>query len=268
MTTRPVEVKQRAAGPVRCVVRVVLVLVLAFTLSASTSAAVPRAIRDALSSKSARVRILGVTGVARSGDPEASALLQGMIADPEPAVRVAVVDALATLKNPSALGGLKALVDDRDATVRAAAARAIATLEKLVVVIDTGDIEDLTDKSVPGLLPLLQDGVESALRDTLGPGAAVRRGGVARGLGALLKLRSLRRTVDAGNGAIEVMCDVTVVEMPGKILRFTSSATASAGVEGALPKSMERELAGDGIKACAPSLARDIADYVKSRARK
>jgi hypothetical protein len=264
MTTQPDEVKQRAPARGRRCARAVFCLLLALGTSTTATAAIPRALRDALTNKSARVRILGVTGVARSGDGEAPVLLQGMLADPDPSVRVAVVDGLVKLKNPAALGALRTLAGDGDATVRTAAARAVAALEKMVVVVDTGDVEDLSNKSVPGLLPLLQDGVEKALRDALGPTVVVRRGSVERGYGAVLKLRSLRRLVEGGNGAIEVKCDVTLVELPGKILRFTSSATASAGVDGALPKSMERELATDGINACAPSLAKDIGAYVQA----
>jgi hypothetical protein len=146
--------------------------------------------------------------------------------------------------------------------------RAIGALERLLIVVDTGDIEDLSDKSVPGLLPLLQEGVDKAIRDGLGAAVDVRHGAVDRGYGAVLKLRSLRRLVQDGNGAIEVKCDVTLVELPGKILRFTSSATAAAGVEGPLPRGMERELASDGINACAPSLAKDVADYIQAHRKK
>jgi hypothetical protein len=266
MATQPDEVKQRRASRTRLAGLVVFCL--ALLLSTTAAAAIPRAIRDSLTSKSVRVRIIGVIGVAKSGDPEALGLLQGMLADPEPNVRVAVVAGLETLKNPAALAALQTLATDRDENVRAAAVRAVAALEKLVVVIDTGDIEDISDKTVPGLTPQLQEGVEQALREALGSSAVLRRGGVERGFGAILKLRSVRRLVQDGNGAIEVKCDVTLVEMPGKILRFTSSATAAAGVEGALPRGMERELATDGINACAPSLAKDIADFVRSRPRK
>jgi len=226
-------------------------------------AAIPRPVREALQSRSAKVRILGITGVAKSRDAEAPRLLRALLADPEPAVRAAAVDAFATLKDPAALSSVQALGQDADPTVRAAVARATAALEKLVLAIDVGDVEDLSDKSVPGLLPVLQDGVEQALRAELGKAATTRRGGVATGYGAVLRLRSLRRLDNNGDG---VKCDVTLLELPGRILRFTSSATAAAGVVGPLKKSMERELALDGIGACAPSLARDIAEYVRLRA--
>ncbi|MBM4279723.1 MAG: HEAT repeat domain-containing protein [Deltaproteobacteria bacterium] len=277
MATPPVEVKppsyrrpgprrrarwlpaRRASGVLRAAVTVALVL----GLCAAAMAAIPRPVREALQSRSAKVRILGITGVAKSRDAEAPRLLRALLADPEPAVRAAAVDAFATLKDPAALSSVQALGQDADPTVRAAVARATAALEKLVLAIDVGDVEDLSDKSVPGLLPVLQDGVEQALRAELGKAATTRRGGVATGYGAVLRLRSLRRLDNNGDG---VKCDVTLLELPGRILRFTSSATAAAGVVGPLKKSMERELALDGIGACAPSLARDIAEYVRLRA--
>ncbi len=262
------EVKPRATRCRPHVVVVVTLVVAAALFASSSFAGVPRPLRDALQSRSAKVRILGITGVARSGDAEAAALLKGMLADVEPSVRVAAVDAIASLRDPSLLVDLQALTADSDATVRKAVARGAAALEALVVFIDTGDVDDLTDRSVPELLPELQRRVEQALGDALGPVVVVRRGGVARGYGAVLRLREMRRLVQDGDGAIEVKCDVTLVELPGRILRFTSSATAAAGVVGPLPRTMERELALDGIAACAPSLARDVADYVRLRARR
>jgi hypothetical protein len=61
---------------------------------------------------------------------------------------------------------------------------------------------------------------------------------------------------------------MTLVELPGKILRLTSSATAAAGVDGEIPPSMEKELATDAINACAPSLAKDFIDYAQQRIRR
>jgi hypothetical protein len=266
MATPRSEVNLRRRG---ACARLRALLVAAVALAAGdVDAAVPQRLKDALRSPSAKVRIIAIGGIARTGDPEARGLLAGMLVDAEPTVRAATVDGLVALKDAASLPLLAGVMNDPDPAVRAVAQRAQKALQALVVLVDTSDVEDLSDKSVPGLLPLLHDGFEKAFREQAPSGVVAQRGGVEKGYAVIVKLRALRRGVQDGNGYLEAKCDVTVVEMPGKILRLASSATAAAGVEGALPKGMEHELASDAINACAPALAKDVVEFLAKRAKR
>lgn len=249
-----------AARPWRCA----LLLALLTAWAEPSLAAVPQKLKDALGSSSTKVRIIAAASVAKSGDAEARGLLEKLLRDPEATVRAAAVDGLAAIKDPGALPALRALKNDPDDAVRAIVGRGLLTLEALVIHVDIGDVEDLSGGSVPGVLPLLQNGVEAELRSAL-PGFSIQRGGVVKGYGLLLKIRSIKRSKQDGNGILEIKCDMTLVELPGKILRLTSSATAGAGVDGDIPKAMEKELATDAINACAPALAKDFIDYAQQR---
>lgn len=235
--------------------------------STSAQAAVPRPLKDALTSDSTKVRVIAIASIAKTHDAEARGLLEKMLSDKESSVRAAAVDGLALLKDPGALVALQAVKNDPDDAVKAVVARAITTLEALQVNVDIGDAEDLSKSGIDGLVGLLQTNVEKELRSQL-PALSIRRGGVEKGYGLILKIRSVNKTKQEGNGVLEVKCDLTLVELPGKILRLSSSATAGAGVEGDIPKAMEKELATDAINACAPSLAKDFVEYAQQRIRK
>jgi hypothetical protein len=244
-----------------------LVVGLALWAGSPARAAVAPKLRDALQSTNTKVRVIAIAGVARTGDPEAPPLLRALLTDPDAIVRAAAVDGLVALKDVAAIQALVAMRADRDAAVRASVERALPALQALVTVLAVPDVEDLSDRSIPGLAPLLQDGFDKALRAALPPGFEIRRGAADKGYGLLVKLRAIRRGMDGGDGFIEPKCDVTVVELPAQALRFASSAAAAAAVSGPVPPSMERELASDGIAACAPSLAKDVVDFLKTRRR-
>jgi hypothetical protein len=243
------------------------ILALAMALAQPSWAAVPARLKEGLASPSVKVRVIAVAAVARTKDQEAAALLRPMLADPEAAVRAAAVDGLVLLKDLGAANAIAALKDDPDAAVRAVVARGMPKLKAAFVQVDTGDLSDLSGKASPELLDRFRATFEQELQKQTG-GVNIQRGGVQKGLGALLKIRSISKGSDGANEFIEVKCDVTVVELPGKILRVSSTANAAAGVEGAISAKMEAELARDGIDACAPSLAKDFADYVITRAGK
>lgn len=243
------------------------VLLALLLTSTSALAVVPRPLKDALGSDSTKVRVIAIASIAKTNDPEARGLLEKMLGDKEPPVRAAAVDGLALLKDPAALPALQALKNDADVAVKAVVARAIAALEALLVNVDVGDAEDLSKSGIDGLIGLLQSGVEKELKSQL-PALAIRRGGVEKGYGLILKIRSVTRSKQDGNGILEVKCDLTLVELPGKVLRLSSSASAAAGVEGDIPKAMEKELATDAVNACAPSLAKDFVEYAQQRIRK
>ncbi len=247
-----------------CATRAASVLLLAIVVLTSTSAAaaVPQKLKEGLASSSTKVRIIAIAGISKTGDAEARVLLEPLLTDAEASVRAAAVDGLANIKDPAALPALRWLQADPDPAVRKVVGRALATLEALVINVDIGDVEDLSDSGIPGLVALLQGGVEKELQTSM-PTLGVKRGGVVKGYGLLLKIRSVKRSKQGGSGVLEIKCDMTLIELPGKILRLSSSATAGAGVDGDIPPSMEKELAQDAINACAPSLAKDFIEFAQ-----
>jgi hypothetical protein len=243
------------------------ILLFVLSIAIPANAAVPARLKDGLSSSSVKVRVIAVAAVAKTKDPEAAALLRPMLGDPEAAVRAAAVDGLVLLKDLGAAAAIAKLKDDPDAAVRAVVGRGLPKLSAALIQVDTGDLSDLRGKASPELLDRLRSTFEAELQKQSG-GVNIQRGGAQKGLGAMLKIRSITKGSDGANEFIEVKCDLTLVELPGKILRVSSTANAAAGVEGKMPAKMEAELAKDGIDACAPSLAKDFADYIVTRAGK
>ena len=238
-------------------------------LSASAaSAAIPERMKEGLSAASVKVRLIAIAAVARTKDAEAPALLRPLLADEAPLVRAAAIDGLGALKDVSAYALIAGFNADTDPAVRKAVTKALKILDSVAIRIDIGDVADLSGRNFPGATARLQDRFETALKQLIKKDVIVARGGVDKGYGALLKIRSVTTSVSDGNGVLEVKCDMTLVELPGKILRLTSTAAAAAGVEGKLPAAMEAELANDAIDACAPSLAKDFADYAEQRIKR
>jgi len=220
--------------------------------------------KDGLKSDSYKVRLIAVAAIAKTKDKEAAALIKPLLADKEPAVRAAAVDGLALLKDVGSYDAVFALNNDADPAVRAVVTRALDALATNLLAIDTGDATDLSGKATPAQVTKLQTLFEAELKK-LSKGVKAVHGGVTKGYGALLKIRSVTKTQDGGNEILQVKCDMTLVEYPGKVLRLTSSATAGAGVEGTISPKMEPDLLNDGLDACAPSLAKDFADYLENR---
>jgi hypothetical protein len=234
-------------------------------LGTSAHAAIDPKLVKAATDPSTKVRLVAVAGLARAKDKDAARpVLEGLVRDPEATVRTAAVDALGKLGDPASLAVVRVALQDGDAGVQKVASRVEKALEAKVIWVDIGDVADLTDLKLPKLLDALQQGVEDALRQEGLPSAyVVRRGGVERGYGLQLRLRKLQQRMDGGNGVVEVTCDLTLVELPRKALRQSSTAQAAAAVEGPVPPRLVGELALDGIAACAPALARDFADFVR-----
>jgi hypothetical protein len=271
MSTNPCEVNMpRGVAMARRAVaqrsrRWVVVFLLVLGVSSEGLSAIPQRLKDGLTSSSVKVRVIAVAAIAKTKDPGATALVRPLLKDPDGAMRAAAVDALAVLKDVTSLPTISAMKSDPVPAVRAVVARAEKALMAVgAIAVDTGDVSDLSGKASPALVNKLQTLFETELNAISG-GLAIKHGGVAKGYGALLRIRSITKMADGGNEFMHIKCDMTLVELPGKVLRLTSSANASAGVEGTIPANMEAELISDGIVACAPSLAKDFSDYIEQR---
>lgn len=244
-------------------------LLAAALASPGAGAELPQKLLDGLASSSSKVRIVAVSNVARSKDPQARKLIEPLLSDSDPAVRAAVVEGLGRIADPAALTALAAVRADADATVQSVLKRVVPALEALVVHIYVGDAKDLSGGALPGLADKLKRDVKAALVAKLGPGFVLIDDPTKKSYGAApLNIRSVTRSKDGKNSFLEIKCELTLVEMPGNILRAALSSTAAVGVEGEISKKLEPELANDAIAACAPEVAGDFASYVKERSRR
>jgi hypothetical protein len=238
-----------------------------------------------LESDSARVRVASVVAVQKSGDKKARRILEGMLGDKDKRVRAAAAEALGKLGDPQARAALEEASKDKEKIVRRAVDIALKALAAAAapddqlkapaparptgpaVTVDIPVAEDLSGAGSGEHLRLLRQQVIAALRDNAKIPVDVHMGGAKKGYGLWLRIRSIGERKDGPATFVDVRCEMTLVALPSQALRLSSSATAGAGIEGALSPSLKGELIVDGIKACAPALAADFVDYAHSRAR-
>lgn len=261
-----IRVKRSRARPSRAFLVGVAALLAVFMGSGPAHAEISQKLKDALVSSSPKVRIVAVSGVAKTKDPQARILLESMLKDPDAAVRAAVVEGLGRVGDPAAVPALQALSSDGDATVQAVLKRVLPGLEAQRINIYLAGAEDFSGKGGAGAAKLFAE-TKKALEKKLGPGFVIHDDKTKKGYGANpLAIRSVGQHQEDGNSFVDVKCELTLVEMPGNILRAALSSTASAGVGGKISAKLEQELVGDAVNACAPELADDFASYVKERA--
>lgn len=245
------------------------VWVTALLAAGGARAELPKKLLDGLASSSTKVRIVAVSSVARSKDPQARKLIEPLLTDSDPAVRAAVVEGLGRIGDPAALAALKGIAADQDGTVQSVLKRVVPALEALVISVYLGEAKDLSGSPLIGLADKLRREVKAALVAKLGAGYTMIEDPTKKSYGASpLNIRSVTRSKDGKTSFLEVKCELTLVEMPGNILRAALSSTAAVGVEGEISKKLEAELANDAIVACAPEVASDFAAYVKEHSRR
>jgi hypothetical protein len=245
-----------------------LALCAVFTGSASAAAEISPKLKEGLANPSPKVRIVAVSGVAKSGDPQARALLEAMVLDPDPAVRAAVVEGLGRIGDPGAVPALEKLQSDSDPTVQKVLQRVLPPLEAMRVFIYIGKPEDFSGRG-GDTAQKLGALTRAALQQRLGSAYVLHEDLSRKGYGAHpLAIRSVTVRTEGSITFVDVKCELTLVEMPGNLLRAALSTTASAGVQGKVTPRLEKELIVDAVNACAPELAGDVASYVKERAHR
>jgi hypothetical protein len=252
-----------------CALRAIVLVVLAVSFgSAPLHAEVGKKLKEGLVASSPKVRIVAVAGVAKTKDPEARVLLEPLLKDSDAAVRATVVDALGKLGDPAAIPALEAVNADGDETVQAILKRVLPELKASRVMVYIGKGENYsTDKQQLG--EMLRKKTRDSLVQRLGAGFVLHEDASVKSYGASpIAVRSVIKRVEGPVTFVDVKCELTLVEMPGNILRAALSTTASVGVQGKVNEKVEAELARDGVNECAPSLASDFVSYVRERSRR
>lgn len=264
MSITAIDIRVKLARGARLVVGSVLVCA-ALAWSGTAHAEIATKLKEGLAASSPKVRIVAVAGVAKSKDPTARGLLESMLQDPDPAVRAAVVEGLGRINDPAAVPALEAMKADDDATVQKVLARVLPKLDALRVPIYLGKVEDYSGRGGDTAQKLMTK-TRAALEQKLGGAYFFHADTAKKGYGAFpLAIRSISRRTEGTATFVDVKCELTLVEMPGNILRAALSTTASAGVEGKVTPRLENELVVDAVDACAPELAQDFASYVRER---
>lgn len=236
--------------------------------SAPLHAEVSKKLRDGLVASSPKVRIVAAAGVAKTKDPQARGLLEPLLQDGDAAVRAAAVDALGKLGDPAAITALEKISGDSDATVQSVLKRVLPELKSSRVMVFIGKGEDYSGGKQP-LGEMLRKKTRDALTERLGAGYVLHEDANVKSYGASpIAVRSVGKRVEGTVTFVDVKCELTLVEMPGNILRAALSTTASVGVDGKVNEKIEAELARDGVSECAPLLAGDFISYVRERSRR
>lgn len=248
---------------------IVLVVVVAVSFgSAPLHAEVGKKLKEGLAASSSKVRIVAAAGVAKTKDPEARGLLEPLLKDSDGTVRAAVVDALGKLGDPAAIPALEGLSGDTDETVQSVLKRVLPELKSSRVMVFIGKGEDYSGGK-QALGEMLRKKTRDSLTQRLGAGFVLHEDASVKSYGASpIAVRSVIKRIDGTVTFVDVKCELTLVEMPGNILRAALSTTASVGVDGKVNEKIEAELARDGINECAPSLASDFVSYVRERSRR
>lgn len=258
-----------------------------------SQAEIPSSVLQGLKSAQPRVRIAALVAVAKLKHPNSRALIEEKLGDSDNTVRAAAVDALGQLGDPAALASIRPLVNDSDALVKSTADSTIKLLDKIrleqekskslaqnpssganatPVVIPAGSVgvhmdatTDLSGRNFAGLTNQLTTLFSKNVQTKGGNKYVLTEGKLDKGFGVALKIRKITTNNGSSESFVDVKCDMTVTELPGNALRLAANANASVGIEGSLDPATELDLANDGVKECAPSLAQDFVEYMKKK---
>jgi hypothetical protein len=248
--------------------------------AAAAAAPLSAKIADKLHADSVRVRISAVVAASKSGADNARSLLEAKLRDDKAApVRAAAVEGLERIGDPAALAAVRKARKDKSALVRRLAERAVTVLQAKkkaglrrspssqgpAVPIDLSDVTDLSGGQYGDVASALRAQVKAGIESDSRRAWKVSTSPLRKGYGLITRVRAIKPFSQGGVNGLEVRCEMTVVKLPGKQLRLSLRANAAAGVQGELREQSKPGLVRDGIKACAPALAKDFVDYAFAR---
>ncbi len=242
------------------------------TPAAKKAEQAPKAATKKTAKKSVKSTVKDVLAAAALKGPKGTAALVVYLSAPSAAVRKTAASKLGDRGDPSADAALAPLSKDKSAAVREAAKRAraklhasSATVKKKIVVevpLATALAEDVPPAATEQLTKLVRSAI---IADPRRPFLIKEKVGKEPGYSLLLTIRSATDGKQGNVNLVEARCELTLLALPARALRLSSSASAAAGIEGSMSKSERTELLGDAVGACAPALAADFLDYAISR---
>ena len=233
----------------------------------------PPAADKTLAQPGAKATLKDVTAAAKIKGPKGTEALVVALGAESAAVRKAAVMALGDRGDSAADGPLTAIASaDKSAEVREEAKRARVKLRprlpadtaKIVVEVPAVTLlaTDVPAEAGDALTKIVRTSITA---DPRRPFLVKETVEGEKGYGVLVAIRSVTTSKQGTVNVVEVKCELTLLALPNRSLRLSSSATAAAGIEGTLDAETRTELIHDAIGACGPALAEDFLDYATSR---
>jgi hypothetical protein len=219
--------------------------------------------RSLLGSSSAKVRIKAADILARANQPGTVHLLVPLLQDSDALVRAAVCDLLAQTQDVAALPFLQEAAKDPDALVQKRAAAALTALRETA---SRSAVQVTAVHTPQGMPPQLGGAVRSAVLASFG---AARRQASAEPGGRWVMQVTVHAPVVRTSKAetvVQVGASATLMELPGRQLRFSARVDAAAAVDGAASQSMRAELTQDAALEAARNLTADVEKWLSGPA--
>jgi len=250
-------------------VNAVLALAAALFFTSTPALAAPsRKVQQAyrgLEHASFKVRVKSIGVLVKSRDQGAAAAIRGMLKDADPTVRAAACDAAARLKDTAAVEDVRALLTDTSPLV---ARRAEAAMKKLDrgprgrksgrVVFTLDEPANLTKTA--GLELKLVEGARKKL-GTMPRILLAERAGTT-GYLVSLTVQRVEEKAQGPDALMNVAGAATVMELPGRQLKFATRVQAAAGKAAPLTDAERTELTDDGARACGEALADELGKWM------
>lgn len=242
-------------------------------LVVTTAEAKKKAPPPAEASPKAPATVKDVLAASTVKGPAGTAALLKYLEAPAATVRKVAASRLGERGDVSADAALaKVAIKDKSAAVREAAKRARGQLRaaskavKKKVVVEVPAAGALDDNIPLAATEQLTRLVRAAVKSDPRRAFVVKeKANKEPGYSLLLSIRSATDGKQGNVSLVEARCELTLLALPSRSLRLSSSASAAAGMEGDLSPAERDELLQDAVGACAPALAADFIDYVVAR---
>lgn len=220
-----------------------------------------------------KTTVKDVLAAANIKGPKGTAALVAYLQHPAAAVRKVAASRLGERGDAEADAALaQVALKDKSAAVRETAVRArgqirVATkMVKKKVIVEVPAASSLDDNVPPAATEQLTRLVRAAVKSDPRRAFHVKEKAAKEpGYSLLLTIRSATDGKQGKVSLVEARCELTLLALPSRSLRLSSSASAAAGMEGELSSDERNELLQDAVGACAPALAADFIDYVVAR---
>lgn len=240
-----------------------------FSTGAAYSAPPPKLqkVYESLESSNFKIRVKAIQVLAKSGDEGAAAAIRLRLKDADATVRAAACDALARLDDEEALPQLRGLLSDTSPLVARQAEEAIGVLTKkksakkgksgrVVVVFDPPQ----NRTKMAGVEKALEEGARAKLAKASRVALVEQAGNV--GYVVMLTVQTVEEKQQGGGALMHVSGAATVLELPGRQLKFSTRVTAGVGKDGTLTDADRKELADESARAAGEALGDELGKWM------